>query len=459
MLGETADGSADRVLVGIDVGTSRVKAVATGVDLGVLGQHAVPTPWQHSGATAEVDPTALAEAVLEAAVGAVRAVGAGAHPPARAVAVGVTGMAETGVLLGGDGRPVAPALAWYDPRAEIDDVRRQLGDQTYRRTAGRAIDSVSSITKLMWLRSHVDTVREAVRFLSVPEWAVHSLGGDQVNELSLVSRTGLFDVPGRRPWAAALALLDVGPDFLGEIVAAGQPVGVVSVDAPAELRGAVLTVAGHDHQTAAYALGAAVDGILLDSLGTAEALLRTVRAPLAPESVEAMVAEGVTTGWGVVPDHLCLLAGLPTGISLERVGQLVGAATPAERIELGRLGLALDRSTTAMRVSSTYHGVTVHDVDDDATPALVWRVALEDLMAATVRIDQVMAAEVGDREVVVVGGWLHNPLMRALKEQQYGSFSTGQLDEPGAVGAAELAGVAAGLVAPRWAPAGAATPA
>jgi hypothetical protein len=112
-----------------------------------------------------------------------------------------------------------------------------------------------------------------------------------------------------------------------------------------------------------------------------------------------------------------------------------------------------------MRVSSTYHGVTVHDVDDDATPALVWRVALEDLMAATVRIDQVMAAEVGDREVVVVGGWLHNPLMRALKEQQYGSFSTGQLDEPGAVGAAELAGVAAGLVAPRWAPTGAATPA
>ncbi len=435
------------VLVGIDVGTSRVKAVATDVDLTVLGEHAVPTPWKHAGATAEVDPTALAAVVLEAAVGAVRASGQ------RAVAVGVTGMAETGVLLGGDGRTLAPALAWYDPRAQIDDVRRQLGDQTYRRTAGRAIDSVSSLTKLLWLRSNIDSAREAVRFLSVPEWVVHILGGDQVNELSLVSRTGLFDVPGKEPWAEALAMLDAGPDFLGEIVAAGQPVGHVDRDAPEELRGAVLTVAGHDHQTAAYALGAAVDGTLLDSLGTAEALLRTVRAPLSPESVEAMVVEGVTTGWGVVPDHLCLLAGLPTGISLERLGQLVGAPTPAQRIELGRQGLDLDRSTTAMRISASYHGVTVHDVDDDAAPALVWRVAVEDLTAATVHIDEVMAAEVGaDREVVVVGGWLHNPLVRALKEQQYGSFSTGELAEPGAVGAAELAGVAADLVAPRWAP-------
>jgi sugar (pentulose or hexulose) kinase len=435
------------VLVGIDVGTTRVKAVATDVELRVLGQHAVPTPWQHAGATAEVDPTALAAAVLEAAVGAVRATGE------QALAVGVTGMAETGVLLGGDGRPLAPALAWHDPRSECDDVRRQLGEQTYRRTAGRAIDSVSSLTKLLWLRSNVEGARDAVRFLSVPEWAVHTLGGDQVNELSLVSRTGLFDVPGKQPWAEALAMLDAGPELLGDIVAAGQPVGRVDGDAPEELRGAVLTVAGHDHQTAAYALGAAVDGTLLDSLGTAEALLRTVRAPLPPESIEAMVVEGVTTGWGVVPGHLCLLAGLPTGISLERLGQLVGAPTPAERIELGRQGLDLDRSTTAMRISASYHGLTVHDVDDDAAPALVWRVAVEDLTATAVRIDEVMVAEVGpDREVVVVGGWLHNPLVRALKEQQYGAFSTGELDEPGAVGAAEMGGVAAGLVAPRWSP-------
>jgi sugar (pentulose or hexulose) kinase len=434
----------DGVLVGVDIGTTRVKAVATDTDLRVLGEHAVVTPWQHHGAMAEVDPVALADATAAAAAGAARAAGS------RAVAVGMTGMSETGVLLDGSGAPLGPALAWHDPRGDTDRVRAELGDGAYRRTAGRPIDPVSSLPKLLWLRQNVEATRRAVRFLSAPEWAVHALGGDQVSELSLVSRTGLFDVPGRRPWDEALALLDARASFLGELVTAGQPVGRVADDGPEELRGAVLTVAGHDHQTAAFALGAAVDGALFDSLGTAEALIRTVRAPLDVASIDRLAELNISTGWGVVPDHLCLLAGLPTGISLERVGAMVGAPTPAARIQLGEAALATERSVTAMRISASYHGLTVHDVDDEAEPALVWRVAVEDITALADRILAAIAAEVGGhRSVVVAGGWLHNPMVRAVKRAQYGDFGTGTLQEPGAVGAAELAGVAAGLVAPR----------
>ena len=433
------------VLIGVDIGTSRVKAVATDLDLVVLGEHAVVTPWRHEGATAEVDPPALAAAAAAAAAGAAR------DAEARALAVGITGMSETGVLLDRQGCPLAPAMAWHDPRGDCDEVRAELGEEVYRRTAGRPINAVSSLPKLLWQRRHVEDLRRAVRFLSVPEWAVHALGGEQVNELSLVSRTGLFDVPGKQPWADALAMLDAGPSFLGEIVAAGQPVGRVDDAAPEELRGAVLTVAGQDHQTAAFALGAATDGALFDSLGTAEALLRTVRAPLDAASIDRMARADITTGWGVVPDHLCLLAGLPTGISLERVGAMVGAPTPAERIELGRRALTADRSATAMRISATYHGLTVHDIDDEADPALVWRVAVEDITAMAESILETMAAEVGaHRSVLVAGGWLHNPQVRAVKERQYGAFGTPDLREPGAVGAAEMAGVAAGLISPRW---------
>lgn len=433
------------VLVGVDVGTTRVKAVATDSDLHVLGEHAVLTPWRHEGATAEVDPTALATATVEAAAGAARAAGG------RAISVGVTGMSETGVLLDRHGAPVGPAMAWYDPRGDSETVREHLGDDAYRRTAGRTIDAVSSLPKVLWLRRHVEETRQAVRFLSVPEWTVHSLGGEQVNELSLVSRTGLFDVPSKTPWLDALALLDAGASFLGEIVSAGQRVGRVHDSAPEELRGAVLTVAGHDHQTAAFALGAAVDGALFDSLGTAEALVRTVRAPLPSDSIDRLAAGHVTTGWGVVPGHLCLLAGLPTGISLERVGAMVGAPTPTERIELGRRALATNRSATAMRVSATYHGLTLHDVDDEADPALVWRVVVEDITTDAARILETITAEAGaHREVIVAGGWLHNPMVRAVKESQYGSFGTRAMAEPGAVGAAEMAGIAAGVVSPRW---------
>lgn len=433
------------VLVGVDVGTTRVKAVAVDTSLTPLGEYAVATPWHHHGANADLDPAALAAAAAGAAAGAARAA------DGRAIALGVTGMSETGVLLDRHGSPLAPALAWHDPRADCDAVRAELGAEAYRRTAGRPLDPVSSLPKLLWLYRHVDNARSAVRFLSVPEWTVHSLGGAQVNELSLVSRTGLFDVPAKAPWDAALSMLRVGRSFLADIVAAGNPVGVVHDAAPAELRGAVLTVAGHDHQTAAYALGAAVEGALFNSLGTAEALVRTIPPPLPRDSIDRLARANVSTGWGVVPDRLCLLAGIATGISLERLGCLVGAATPAERIALGQRAVATDRSTTAMRISASYHGLTLHEVDDEADPALAWRVAVEDLTAEGERVLAEMAAEAGPhRDVMVAGGWLHNPMVRAAKEAQFGTMRAAPLAEPGAIGAAEMAGVAAGLIAPRW---------
>src|SRR5262249_61123498 len=87
---------------------------------------------------------------------------------------------------------------------------------------------------------------------------------------SLPSRTGLFDLVAAGPWEAALDLLG-RPGLLPEPVVAGTSAGLANgPDVPAVLRGAVLTVAGHDHQVAAYATGAAVDGALLDSLGTAD---------------------------------------------------------------------------------------------------------------------------------------------------------------------------------------------
>jgi hypothetical protein len=40
-------------------------------------------------------------------------------------------------------------------------------------------------------------------------------------------------------------------------------------------------------------------------------------------------------------------------------------------------------------------------------------------------------------------------MVRAVKTRQFGAFTTRELAEPGALGAAELAGVAASVVAPR----------
>src|SRR5581483_9409705 len=235
----------------------------------VLGEGERRTPWRHgAGGAVDIDPIELADLAI--------AVAAEAVGTTVARGVGVTGMAETGVLTDEHDRPLAPAIAWHDQRGDVDTIARRLGADAFRRTTGLPLTPLPSLTKLLWLRRHVPDSRRAVRFFSVGEWVVRRLGGAPVAELSLASRTGLLELATGREWGAALDLLGVRR-LLPDLVVAGTPAGRASGEhTPPELRGATLTVAGHDHQVAAYAVGAAVDGALFDSLGTAEAFVRTV---------------------------------------------------------------------------------------------------------------------------------------------------------------------------------------
>ena len=65
----------------------------------------------------------------------------------------------------------------------------------------------------------------ARRALSVADWVVHSLGGEQVAEASLASRTGALSLAGRRWWAEGLEWAGVSPDLFPPVVQAGEPAG------------------------------------------------------------------------------------------------------------------------------------------------------------------------------------------------------------------------------------------
>ena len=108
------------LLVGIDVGTSACKAAVVDEDGRELGHGKAPTPWRQVPTGAEVDPEALFEAAVEAVGGAVAAA-----PEGRVLGIGVTSMAEAGVLLDGEDRVLHPAIVWHDARGagEADGIR------------------------------------------------------------------------------------------------------------------------------------------------------------------------------------------------------------------------------------------------------------------------------------------------------------------------------------------------
>jgi sugar (pentulose or hexulose) kinase len=435
--------SSQPALVGIDVGTTRIKAVAFDLDGNSLGAVHRATPWivQERGWT-QMDSGALAGAAIVAAADLTQSING-----RRVLGIGVTGMAEAGVLLDASDQALSPILAWHDPRGDVETIRREIGQESFEHTVGLPLDATPSLAKILWLHKHLPETKRAVVFLSVPEWVVCSFGGRPVSELSLASRTGLLDVATGTTWPAAEAL--VGRNLLAELVVAGTPAGTADgADLPVALRGAVLTVAGHDHQTAALAVGAAQPGRLLDSLGTAEALVRCVDSPLDPEARRRLAAQRITTGRGVVADRYTVLAGMRTGLALEQIAGLLGAETSAARVVLGELALGLSVSTdTAAPAMEDVIATARQSVANGRPAAEVWATAVRDVTTLSACVMEQLNRELGPhRDVVVCGGWARNPAILAAKRWQYGSFRACPVDEAGAAGAALLAGGAAGVL-------------
>ncbi len=427
------------ILIGVDIGTSRLKAVATDLNLQVLTEYAEPTPWKHIKNFSEIDMVLLAQTVIAVASKAAELAGG------KVIAIGFTGFSETGVLIDSAGRPLAPGLAWHDPRGITEPIVKELGDFEFRARAGAQLNEIVTISKALWFNENYPESKKAKHFLSAPEWVAYCLGAEMVNELSLVSRTGFFDVEARKPWDEAIALVGGGKDFLARLVVAGEAIGVVNNDAPESLRGAIITIAGHDHFTAAYYCGAINEGSLFDSMGTAEALLRTFKAPLKREAIAELAAANVGLSCSVIADHYTLLGALPTGLTLERACALVGMTLRDQKIELGNAALAIDPTASAMRVVNNYHGLSITNLDDAVSPAALFRATVEHLVDDSAEMIALIEKFTGKADnVVIAGGWIKNPVIAFAKERQFGSYRVSDAQEAGATGAAEFAGIAAG---------------
>jgi sugar (pentulose or hexulose) kinase len=392
--------------VGLDLGSTWVKALAfdpAGEQVALVRRR---TPWTSL-------PGGLTETTAEAIEAAVRALLVELDAEIeghRVVSVGISGMAEAGVLLDADGTAAAPVPAWFDPRGaeEIRAASPAVIDE-FSAVTGLPVNALCTFAKLLHHRKQgLDLA--GLTWLNVPEYAAHLLGGGRYGERSLTARTGLIDQDTEEPWAPALEALDVTADLLPERRSAGDVWGHAT-GVPASMTGAVITVAGHDHLVASVAAGAVQPHQLYDSMGTAEALVRVLEEPLPRERRAALAEVEVDTVRHLLPGRSTLLASCRTGLALRRVLNLVGVTDAAGRDVLDAAVMALpdDQDLSSIEVTGaedTSSTLTIHVVDDDVSPALLFATALahaDHTLAAVVdRLD----AEVGPAtQTIVAGGW------------------------------------------------------
>ncbi len=431
------------VVVGVDVGTTSMKAAAFALDGRSVGEASVETPWDvGAGGETDMDVERLTRDFIGLVAELVETTGT------KPIGIGITGMAETGVVVDDHGAARHRAFAWFDQRGatELDDMQPSIRD-AFAGTTGLALKAECSLSKLLWLQAQGFTINTGDVWLNAQEFLGFRLTGIRATEPSLASRTALWDQDGR-PWTQALDLIGVSENFIPPFLAAGTSLGVVGDGCPESMRGAVVTVTGHDHLVAAIGSGAVGSNQLFNSCGTADVLVRSVPWVIDADARAQLVAGGLSVGRHALGGHTAVLGATRFGLVMERVMAMLGVHDHAQRAHLVDAWRNEGSGNDVVSVSEP--GGWVNEVrvslHDTCSPDQVVAAAIDYGIHSMRGCLETMTSVTGPSDHVIAGGgWAQLDGVLRAKGSLLADLSRSTVTQPGVRGAAAFAGIAAGM--------------
>ncbi|WP_442582793.1 FGGY-family carbohydrate kinase [Mesorhizobium sp. ASY16-5R] len=277
--------TSDVLLVGIDIGTTNLKATAVRPSGRVEAVARRPMVIERPAAgAAEFDLDALDRDIVAVLTELTEALAAKGAAPHSVAGIGVASIGESFVGLDGGDSRVTPCPTWYDRRTRNRREEWGLSPCDWFDITGVVDDDIYTGYRLAWWRDADPGRFAAVKsWLMVADYATFLLSGRKVSSPSLAARSGLAD---RRNGHWSYDLLDrlgLPESELGELlpsatVAAGLRDDVAR--ATGLLAGTPIVNAGHDHPCAGLGCGLVDPGRMIDSTGTSEALKTVVAMPL-----------------------------------------------------------------------------------------------------------------------------------------------------------------------------------
>jgi xylulokinase len=272
-------------LLGVDLGTSSVKAVVTDLHGTLLaravGSYTVLTP---RAGWSETDPQEWLSATATAVRTAVAE--AGAEP----VAIGFSGQMHGLVPTDAAGRPTRNAMLWSDARAIAQlAIYRRLPDRIRARLANPLSPGMAG-PMLAWLAEHEPYTYAAARWALQPkDWLRAQLTGRFATEPSDASATLLYDIAADGWDGDVVDALGLDATRLAPVLpGSGRLAGELTPEAAGllDLRAGIPCAAGAA-DTAAAALGSGLvdPGTVQVTIGTGAQVVRPV--PTLPTELPA----------------------------------------------------------------------------------------------------------------------------------------------------------------------------
>ncbi|MGI6851193.1 xylulokinase [Mesorhizobium sp. 1B3] len=397
--------------LGLDLGTSGVKALLIDADQNVVGSASsdLDVSRPHPG-WSEQDPEDWI-AATEAAVGELKV----AYPRALAVVrgIGLSGQMHGATLLGEGDRVLRPCILWNDTRSHAE-ARALDEDPRFRQITGNIVFPGFTAPKLAWVAKNEPEIFRAVHKVLLPKDFLRLwLTGETMSEMSDSAGTSWLDVASRAWSPELLAATGMDERQMPALVEGTEPAGTLRAELAARwgITGKV-TVAGGagDNAASACGMGTVRPGAAFASLGTSGVLFAANASYLpSPESAIHTFCHALPDTWhqmGVIlsaTDSLNWLSGItgkgaaeltaelgrdlkaPTGVTF--LPYLSGERTPYNdsviRGAFTGLGHESDRATLAQAV---LEGV-----------AFAFRDSLEALRVAGTELSRVTAIGGGAR--------------------------------------------------------------
>lgn len=444
-------------LVGVDLGSTSIKAVLFDADGGIHGEAYRSTPVKTVGTGAEFPVQELTRTAWDTLADVVRQAGGGD----RIAGIAFASVGESFVAFDADGSPLDDVIAWYDERAaeEADAIVETIGQAKLFEMTGLSVEPIYTLCKMLWLRRHRPSVVEnAAGIALMADWLAFSLCGERATDISLATRT-LLASPARGTWSRPmLDAFRIDEALLPPIRPTGTALGRPTPEARAVLglsERCVVSVGGHDHILSSCAAGASEPGVVVDSAGTAEAVLRTGPYPVSgwPAGSLEFAQGGIWWSGDTAPRVYLLGALFDSGSAMERFKQgtdrladwndLIAQATaaPASSIYRPELGTALRHDPEAW-VEAVFEGT-------GTTNGALFRALLEGLALDSSLLCDTLTRHAGlppADDVRLVGGGARNALYAELKAAAFGKpIKVAEFPELTALGAAIAAGLGAGI--------------
>ncbi len=213
--------------------------------------------------------------------------------------IGIAGMAESGLLLDYSTlKPISRIMPWHDStsRAIFPEILKERSAEDLYYQAGIHLNPKVGLAKILWLHKLYPDLPKKAFWLSVPDYICFQLTGERGTDPTLAVRTYAYDIKTRAYDEAFLNKFDLSGEYFPPVFHCTEAVGSVTPSRSKELGLPVVPVCigGHDDICTAVASAVWEPGNVLNSMGTAEALIGLrEELPLTRKDFESGIHYGI----------------------------------------------------------------------------------------------------------------------------------------------------------------------